>query len=86
MTQTLERLSGQFESPGPRGASVSGTNRGRAVSAELCARLETHVRTENKCTLLGLAVAASRGKSTSRMSIIMKPRSRSTSSLKNTDG
>ncbi|XDV49294.1 hypothetical protein PO909_018574 [Leuciscus waleckii] len=44
------------------------------------------MRTENKCTLLGLAVAASRGKSTSRMSIIMKPRSRSTSSLKNTDG
>ncbi|XP_077078928.1 3',5'-cyclic-AMP phosphodiesterase 4D isoform X4 [Siphateles boraxobius] len=44
------------------------------------------MRTENKCTLFGLAVAASRGKSTSRMSIIMKPRSRSTSSLKNTDG
>lgn len=86
VTETLERLSGQFESPGTRGAPVSGPNRGRAVLTESCSRLETHVRTENKHTLLGLAVAASRGKSTFRMSIIMKPRSRSTSSLKNTDG
>ncbi len=86
VTETLELLSGQFESPGTRGAPLSGPNRGRAVSTESCSRLETHVRTENKHTLLGLAVAASRRKSTSRMSIIMKPRSRSTSSLKNTDG
>ncbi len=63
VTETLELLSGQFESPGTRGAPVSGPNRGRAVSTESCSRLETHVRTENKHTLLGLAVAASRRKS-----------------------